>query len=535
MSALLVPGLLGVTAGAATALDGPQPAPAGPTVTRGEQARLLASRAARNGKTFAAPTTAGQSGDNAQVAGTKRSVFVSRASTRPGDLTDGAGNRWSRMPLTFGTASRTAVSGVTAPTAAEADVYSYVALNPTGYQLEVPKGRYSVRLLFTEPSKKAGERVFDVTAEGKTVVNGLDVAKAAGGAAKGHQVTFDVNVHDGTLDLRFVPRKGVPIVSGVEVISTGKVAVQDRSSERAVRLSPTSPFYQRIDKAPLAVNSAALVQNLSDQVRNHWGGIAATNAYEFNTSFYEAAPNTPRVTVGFHNCQNKPRTPKGLYDGPKYFVDVPIPPEALPAKGTDGQMTVYDPAADQLWEFWVMRKDTAGKWEACWGGRIDDVSTNIGQFPFPYGVSASGLVTSAGMITIDEARRGEINHVMNLALLQVRSWEHVSWPANRSDGSSQNPNTFMEGQRLRLDPTLDLDQYNLTPFARMVAEAAQTYGFIVKDRSGAVAVATQDGRLEQARTGTNPWRTLLGTEPYLAMKNFPWDKMQALPKDYGKP
>ena len=493
------------------------------------RAGVRESNASARGDNPGSPAAAPQTSKTAQR------VFVSRASARPGDFTDASGNAWDRMPLTFGTARRVAVAGVTAPNRDEAGVYSHVAIKPTGYQLEVPKGRYTVRLLFTEPSQRAGERVFDVSAEGATVVRGLDVARAAGGTARGHQVSFTVNVNDGMLDLRFVPRKGEPIVSGVEVISNGKVAVQDRSMDRPVALSPNSPFYQRIDKAPLAANSAALAENLSAQVRNNWGGNAATNAYEFNTSFYEAAPNTPRVTVGFHNCQSKKQVPGGLYNGAKHFVDVPVPPDALPAKGTDGQMTVYDPAADKLWEFWVMRKDAAGKWEACWGGRIDDVSKNIGQFPFPYGVSASGLATSAGMITIDEARRGKINHAMNLAIIEVRSWEHVSWPANRSDGTSENPNTFMEGQRLRLDPSLDLDKYELTPFARMVAEAAQTYGFIVKDRSGAVAVATQDGRREEARTGSNPWRTLLGTEPYLAMKNFPWDKVQALPKDYGKP
>ena len=36
-----------------------------------------------------------------------------------------------------------------------------------------------------------------------------------------------------------------------------------------------------------------------------------------------------RITVGYYNCQNKVGTPYGLYDGPKHFVDVPVPDLSL--------------------------------------------------------------------------------------------------------------------------------------------------------------------------------------------------------------
>ncbi len=70
----------------------------------------------------------------------------------------------------------------------------------------------------------------------------------------------------------------------------------------------------------------------------------------------------------------------------------------------------------------------------------------------------------------------------------------------------------------------------------MIAKAAQKYGFIVTDKAGCTAVVAESPAAAIAATGVDPWKALLGSTPsYSVMKNFPWDKLQALPKDYGKP
>ena len=38
---------------------------------------------------------------------------------------------------------------------------------------------------------------------------------------------------------------------------------------------------------------------------------------------------------------------------------VPLPANALPAAGTDEEMTVYQPSSDTLWEMWQMRQRLA--------------------------------------------------------------------------------------------------------------------------------------------------------------------------------
>ena len=124
---------------------------------------------------------------------------------------------------------------------------------------------------------------------------------------------------------------------------------------------------------------------------------------------------------------------------------------------------------------------------------------------------------------------------MNLGIIETGMFTRVSWPANRSDGYTRDVDALRIGQRLRLDPRVDVDSLGLTPFGEMVARAAQTYGFIVTESSGAVAITTESGAMEHARTGVNPWPTLLGGPAYTALANFPWDRLQALPPDYGKP
>ncbi|MDO5627810.1 MAG: malectin domain-containing carbohydrate-binding protein [Mobilicoccus sp.] len=469
---------------------------------------------------------------DATAATAPRSVFVSRVAAGRAPVTDSAGRTWEARSTGFGSWTRGPQGTVRGTDAA---LYRDVASEVRWYRLPVPaSASYRVRLLFADHSSaRPGDRVFDVRAEGRVVARDVDVVKAVGRSAA-HEVTFTVPVSDGRLDLEFVARTGTPILAAVEVTSTTPVAPLS-PVRPLVNIAAHSFYTQDISKAPLARNSAAASRHLLRQVTDNWGGVAAFNAYRFNNSFYEVPANQRSVRVDFYDCQKKKYVPSGLFDGPKYFENVPIPANAVPATGTDKQLTIYDRSADKLWDFWVTEKQANGRWRACWGGRIDNVSKDQGVFPAPYGATASGLAMTPGVISMESFRRGRIDHAMYLAIIEPAAWNRVSWPANRSDGWSKDADALMEGQRLRLDPTLDLSRIEMTPVARMVAEAAQTYGFIVADKAGAVAVVTESGNAEKARTGTNPWDSMLAGPDYKALAGFPWEHIQVLPPDYGKP
>lgn len=467
-------------------------------------------------------------------------VFESRSTARFTPVTDSQGRIWGPRVLGFGTWNTgKSLVGKDIGNTTEDELYQVTGWDIRWFRLPVPdKATYTVRLLMAENSfSNPGERVFDVVAEGKTVATDVDIVKASGGRGKAYDLTFSVTVDDGELTILFPKKVNNPMISAVEVISTTPVAlpVAPDMTSKAINFAPNSFWTEDISNAPVADNSATLTANLVNQVSREAGGIAGFNAFNYAVAMNVVPPDQRRVRVEYVNCQGKNGIPWGLYDGDQHFVDVPVPDGAISTTGNDSQMTVYDPAADQVWEFWKMRHNsTTGQWEACWGGRLDRVSTQLGHFPQWFGTAATGLVMAGGMVTIEDIRRGEINHAMLLNVIDANQsgW---SWPAQRHDGNVDSPDVIMEGQRLRLDPTINLDDYELTPVGRIVAKAAQKYGFIVSDKSMTVTVQAEDGRVAEARTGTNPWRTLLGGPSYHAMRNFPWDKMQVLPKDYGKP
>ncbi len=94
------------------------------------------------------------------------------------------------------------------------------------YATALPAGRYAVTLKLSENHwTAAGQRVFDVTAEGQTVLNDLDIYAAAGGRLKPLDKTFTVNVTDGTLDLAFqsvVDQAKIDAIAVVPLRATGE-------------------------------------------------------------------------------------------------------------------------------------------------------------------------------------------------------------------------------------------------------------------------------------------------------------------------
>lgn len=357
------------------------------------------------------------------------------------------------------------------------------------------------------------------------------------GAARAYGEQLDA-VHGGSLNVDSAP-------GGAQVWDSGAVAGTSTSrfvtrapagtatGTTVVRLSADSFFTQQLGTAVLAPNSAAVVANLVAQVAATAGGTAAYNRSQYNTSIYTVPAGHKRVNVAYRDCQNIGYITPGLLDGAKHFLDVPVPDNAVPATGTDAELTVYDPAADQVWEFWRMAKNpTTGGWEACWGGRIDHASTSNGQFPNPFGVTASGILMAAGTITLADLRKGSIDHAMYLTVRSAST--AFSFPATRTDGTSLAADAPMQGQRFRLDPSLDVTTLGLTPVGLMVARAAQKYGFIVADTSGAVAVSGESAAAEMAVTGVDPYLSLTPMPSYEILRGFPWHRMQAIAQDWGR-
>jgi hypothetical protein len=268
-------------------------------------------------------------------------------------------------------------------------------------------------------------------------------------------------------------------------------------------------------------------KEFADQVKTYYGHVGI-NTVNYSAPLYIVDSVAPSVRVSLWDCwKNGFRDAKLARD----IAVVPIPAFAEASGGTDSEMAVYQTGTDTLWEFWKAQK-VDGAWRACWGGRMPNVSSSSGIWRHPYGAAGTGLPFFAGQIQIQELQRGEINHVMGIALVRGLKGR-FSWPANRSDGRAATG--IPEGMRLRLDPSIDVDSLKLHPIARAIAKAAQTYGFVVWDMAGSVSLRAENPKPYTLQGKPNPYVKLFnGTPTYAVMNGFPWDRMQFMPENYGK-
>ena len=313
----------------------------------------------------------------------------------------------------------------------------------------------------------------------------------------------------------------------VVVTAEGSGYSKARRAARPLRLDPPdcARFFskrafwnaQLPPDAPLDPHSREVVSEL---VRSVELGPSRQRPATINTSFYTppvyvVGPEQPRVRVELDH-------PPGSADDLRAaLASVPLPPGMRPAAGNDAEAVIWQPSTDTLWEFWQLRR-REGRWHAAWGGRLDRVSTGPAVFGSNWGASATGLPLAGGLITPGELRAGRIDHALALGVPDVRAWE-FALPARRTDGVSTCRHAVPEGARFRLDPALDVDSLGLHPAVATLAHAAQRYGIIVREQSGAVTFYAQNA----STFPRDPYPELFGHRPaWELLASFPWRHLQ---------
>jgi hypothetical protein len=214
------------------------------------------------------------------------------------------------------------------------------------------------------------------------------------------------------------------------------------------------------------------------------------------------------------------------------FARVPLPADAHPAAGSDAHLTLIQPSTDSMWEFWKLRRE-GDEWHAGWGGAIHDVSASPGYYTSsswpgarPYwGATATSLPVVAGTMTIGELEQGRIDHALAISIPNARRGV-FAFPARRTDGTLTTSVAIPEGSIFRLDPKVDIPSLHLPRLVAIMAEAAQRYGIIVRDKTlYAIGFYAED----PTPLGKNPYIRLFGGKtPGVLLKSFPWKYLQAV-------
>jgi hypothetical protein len=342
---------------------------------------------------------------------------------------------------------------------------------------------------------------------------------------------------------------------------------------------PSSFFDQRLSPdAPLDPQSAEMVT----QLRNMAYGVNPTTAYDCS----QAVMTSPSVWTPEEqqNCRpvttranitttayapvlytvpgDQPLVPVTL-DNPNpsltqvFAKGAPIPDDAQPATGADGQLIIWQPASNTMWEFWQARKGPDGNWQAGYGGRMIHVSRNPGHYldlgnpgksasasanvreSHVWGGPASSIPNLPGLMTVDQLRSGVIGHALDFATWANASGQWV-YPAQRTDGRCQGAGAqycsqIPQGARFRLDPSYDTSQLK-NPIVRMIAKAVQDYGMVLNNTTGGgltfYAEGWQQHGWQDPYNGPNglfthdPNPSL--TTPTEFMREFPWAHLEML-------
>jgi hypothetical protein len=202
-----------------------------------------------------------------------------------GTVTDASGQAWSADSGATGGAASPAIFAVDAT---EDDLlYSNHRSGAAfSYALPLDGGEYRLRLHFAEPIRQAdGQRLFDIAAEGTTIVDDFDLHAEQGlRAAAVHESVLEVT--DGTLNLAFQASAGNALVSGIEIIRIGDATQPPPPG------SPTAP-----SGATVAADGTSAVRvSWTDASNNEQNFLVERRLAGSNASFVQVASVAASVT-----------------------------------------------------------------------------------------------------------------------------------------------------------------------------------------------------------------------------------------------
>lgn len=295
----------------------------------------------------------------------------------------------------------------------------------------------------------------------------------------------------------------VPGVTSAETLTTPVVP--------PASLFHDSIFNSNVQSWPVDPHSALYATDIVNDYKTDYGSIGV------NTIPIYYVPAKQRMV------------PVSVTPGCNNFVastgeSIPFPSFAALNGSGDNPIAIYQPSTGKDWELWKVKR-TAHGIAACWAGELD-MGTSDGVFPWPFGLSATGISYLATTITQADVASGQIDHAIATVIPRC---DYSTKPADRGDCGS-DPGQPAEGQWFRFPANLAMPS-GLTPFAQMVFRAIQTYGMVVTDQGGAVAIEAEQPSdwAAEGHSGTAPTTaTWQGLNEYQVVADLPWGDLQTV-------
>jgi hypothetical protein len=233
----------------------------------------------------------------------------------------------------------------------------------------------------------------------------------------------------------------------------------------------TNAWNERVDKLPVAANSAPLIASIGDS------GVHA----DFGSGLWDGSrigipytlvhgKTTPKSRLRFEYADESDKGP--------YPIPANVPIEGQPSQSNDGDRhaLIVDRDACKLYELYALQRTGSG-WTAG-SGAIFDLRSNKVRPAGWTSADAAGLPILPGLARWDgDASTGVIRHALRFTVERTR--RAYVYPARHYASDSTDPSLPPMGLRVRLKAGVDIS--HLPRQARIVAQAMKTYGMILAD------------------------------------------------------
>jgi hypothetical protein len=250
----------------------------------------------------------------------------------------------------------------------------------------------------------------------------------------------------------------------VAALSGSAAALRVPAAPRCPVFPQSNAWNRRVDKLPVAKDSAALIRSI---------GLGTGVHADFGSGLWEGSPigipfdvvtrKTPRSRVSFE------------YSDESDHVGYPIPRRVHIEGGSDHHALLLDRDACRLYELGGLERSGAG-WHA-WAGATWSLRSNRLRPASWTSADAAGLPIFPGLARYDEVRRGVIDHALRFTAARTR--RAYVWPARHYASSSTDPSLPPMGLRIRLKATFDVRAFPRQ--ARIVLVALKRYGMLLAD------------------------------------------------------
>jgi hypothetical protein len=232
-----------------------------------------------------------------------------------------------------------------------------------------------------------------------------------------------------------------------------------------------NPWNQRVDRLPVASNSATLIASIGLDRPVHPDFGTVYNGAPNGIPFAIVSKHTRRVPVGFLYGNES--------DGRLYPIPKGVPIEGGPnaPADSDRHVIVIDRDACRDYELFNAFPNAGGAgWHAGRGAIFDLRSNHLRPMGWT-SADAAGLPILPGLARYDDVARGVIDHALRFTVRRTRA--AYVYPARHQASHSNDPSLPPMGLRVRLKAGVDISQ--LPRQARIVAQALKRYGMVLAD------------------------------------------------------